>query len=144
MTNRLLILLAILLAAIFFALGRYTVKTTITTTDRKIDEVKDTDTKKHEVITEVKKPDGSITTVTVIDTARSTQDHKDTDTFTKTITSAKNPITNISLLAATSTHSFTSPPTYGISVNREIAGPLTVGAFGLMNGTVGISIGVNF
>jgi hypothetical protein len=33
---------------------------------------------------------------------------------------------------------------YGISVHREFIGPITLGAFGLTNGTVGLSIGVNF
>jgi hypothetical protein len=143
MTNRLLILLALLLAVIFFALGRYTSKTITTTTDKKVDEVKDTNTQKHEVITEVKKPDGTVTTVTVIDSARSTQDHKDSDTLTKTTITTDKPKYNVSLLAATTIHEPFGPPSYGISVSKEFIG-LRVGAFGLMNGTIGLSVGVDF
>ena len=35
-------------------------------------------------------------------------------------------------------------PLYGISANKEFIGPITIGAFGLTNGTIGLSIGVNF
>jgi lipopolysaccharide export LptBFGC system permease protein LptF len=144
MTIRLTLLLGLLIAVLFFALGRYTITSKTITQDKKTDEIKDTNTQKHEVITQVKKPDGSMTTITVIDTNRSTQDNKQSDTLTKTVEKPRQPITNISLIAGTTTHSFTSPPSYGISINREIAGPITVGAFGLVNGTIGISIGVNF
>lgn len=144
MSTRLTLLIGLLIAVMFFALGRYTTTSKTITQDKKTDEVKDTQTQKHEVITQVKKPDGSVTTVTVIDTARSTQDNKTSDTLTKTVEKPRTPITNISLLVSTSTHSFTSPPTYGISINREIAGSITVGAFGLVNGTIGLSIGINF
>lgn len=35
-------------------------------------------------------------------------------------------------------------PVYGIAVNKEFIGPITLGAWGLTNKTVGLSIGLNF
>ena len=35
-------------------------------------------------------------------------------------------------------------PIYGVSLDRRIFGPVTVGGFGLTNGTIGISIGLSF
>lgn len=33
---------------------------------------------------------------------------------------------------------------YGVSVSKEVLGPVTVGIYGLTSGTVGVSIGLNF
>lgn len=33
---------------------------------------------------------------------------------------------------------------YGVSVSKEIIGPITIGLFGLTNGIVGASVGMNF
>lgn len=35
-------------------------------------------------------------------------------------------------------------PIYGASLDRRILGPVTVGGFGLTNGTIGVSIGLSF
>lgn len=35
-------------------------------------------------------------------------------------------------------------PIYGIAVSKEVFGPFTAGAFGLTNGTLGLSVGINF
>jgi hypothetical protein len=143
MTLRLKILLSILAALIFFALGRYTTPAiTVKTTEKKTDEIKDINTDKKEIITEVKKPDGTITTVTQIDTVQSTVDKKDIDTVSKTVTKAS-PKINISALGVTNIHNPTQL-TYGLSANKEVLGPITAGAFVLANGTIGISIGLDF
>lgn len=90
-------------------------------------------------IVETKKPDGSSTTTTTIDEKSKTK----TDAISQVPVATKQK-TNISVLVA---NDFKQPgiiPLYGISVNRELIGPVTVGAFGLTNGTIGLSIGVNF
>ena len=135
---------ALLIGILSFALGRYTGRTTITTTDKKTDEVRNVDTHQNEIITEVKKPDGTVTTITTINTNIESTDKKDTDTMSKTVVKTASAKTNISALIGTSTHDFFGPPSYGISVNREVIGPITVGAFGLMNGTFGLSVGITF
>jgi len=35
-------------------------------------------------------------------------------------------------------------PAYGLSVSKEVLGPITIGIFGLTDGTIGVSIGGNF
>lgn len=35
-------------------------------------------------------------------------------------------------------------PIYGVSLDRRIIGPVTVGGFGLTNGTIGVSVGLSF
>ncbi len=94
------------------------------------------------------------TVVTTITTKSPTGDIKTTrtvDSITKSKTTEKSPSPpakkplNVSALAG---YDFSSPrslsPIYGISVNKEVLGPLTVGAYGLTNGIIGVSIGVNF
>lgn len=51
---------------------------------------------------------------------------------------------NVSVLAGIDFSSAVPKPTYGVSINKEFIGPITVGVFGLTNGTIGASIGVNF
>lgn len=50
--------------------------------------------------------------------------------------------TNVSALVAVDSLKLT--PTYGIGVTHELIGPITIGAFGLTNGVVGLSIGISF
>lgn len=134
-----------------FAFGRYsvnapTVKTTenITTTD-KTTEAKNTHTKT--TITEVKRPSGVDTKTTVIDqvandnTARQDQENLQVQ---QTVTPPKKDTLNISLLGANDFSRGLLVPTYGLSVTKSVLGPITIGAFGLMNGVVGVSIGLNF
>lgn len=35
-------------------------------------------------------------------------------------------------------------PVYGAAVSKEVLGQITIGAFGLTNGTLGVSLGLNF
>lgn len=139
MTTKNILILSLILAALFFAMGRYSVSQT--NTDKKTDEIKDTNTHKQETITEVKKPDGTVTTVTQINVTRETTDKKDSEVITKV---ALHPKLNISGLVAASVHSPLSLPLYGVSVNKEVLGPITMGLFGLTNGALGISIGMDF
>lgn len=56
---------------------------------------------------------------------------------------AAKPTINLSALVA---NDFTAipKPLYGLSISKEFLGPITVGAFGLTNGVVGLSLGYNF
>jgi hypothetical protein len=83
----------------------------------------------------VKQPDGTITIISTIDERA------------KSNTVASLPVprkkTNVSVLMSND-FSARFKPVYGISVQRELLGPITVGVFGLTNSTVGVSIGINF
>lgn len=85
----------------------------------------------------VKEPGGTETTIIVRDsTTRTRTDISETSKPVK----AK---TNISALAGIDVTS-RPQPIYGISVTREFIGPITVGAWGMTNGVVGLSVGINF
>ncbi len=84
-------------------------------------------------------PNGTVdTTTTTVDTTLRV------DTDNKTVVSTVKPKINISALVANDFSKGILRPVYGISASKEFIGPLTLGAFGLTNGTVGVSIGLNF
>ncbi len=119
---------AVAILLVTFALGRYSVNVV---------------TKTHEV--ETKKPDGTVqTTIDTTIQAVTKNDDKETQTdkVDQTVTAAKTSTVNISLLAGY--HYGDTSPLYGASVSKELLGPITIGLFGLTNGTVGASVGVNF
>ncbi len=94
---------------------------------------------KKTTIVVVKKPDGSSTTTETIDEKSKTK----TDAISQ-IPVKTNQKTNISVLVGNDFSRSVVKPIYGISVNRELIGPVTVGAYGLTSGIIGLSIGVNF
>lgn len=127
-----------------FALGRYTAPSVPNSTiDTKTETNKKTDTDTHKVTVITKDPKtGSETTTITEDTKTNTKTNTDTQ-IDKTVTAPKTSVINISALAGLDTgRGFV--PTYGISANKELIGPITVGAFGLTNGTIGVSLGINF
>lgn len=117
-------------------------------------EKKDTDvTKKGHVdtVTKIKKnKDGS--TVTVIHEVQDDKtsvevkdDKTETDSKDKSTTIEKSKgVTNLSVLSGINVSQPGNPILYGASVNRSILGPITIGLWGLSNGTCGASVGLNF
>lgn len=128
-----------------FAVGRYTApspnikeKESIKTDTNK-DIAKDT--KKKTVI--VQTPDGKKVTTIDEETKTDTKQKTDTQASIDVSVTTKKAIVSVQGLAG---YDFTrSPvPVYGAAVSKEFIGPVTLGAFGLTNGTIGVSIGVNF
>ena len=149
MATRLKVLIVILVIVGSFGLGRYSVHPPdvvtheITKTDTQTKEKEHVQT--HTITTTKKEPTGVVTTVTVTDTSTQEQTATVVDTSTRidqTVTQAK-PTLNLSLITGVSVQ---GPfiPVYGLSVTKQVLGPFTVGAFGLTNGTVGVSIGMSF
>lgn len=129
------VITAIALAVVIFFAGRYSVDTSPeSSTVEEINKTKDT--KKETTI--VERPDGSKETHIVEETRTDT--NKSRESVSKPV-DYKNKF-NISLLASYDFKEF--KPIYGISANKEVLGPLTLGVFGLTNGTVGLSVGMNF
>lgn len=127
-----------------FAIGRYTVPKSITTdTHTNIVEKIDTNVKKDETITSTKKPDGTVTTVTVIhsDISSKTKESIKEDTHTKIV--ANTGSLNIEALASLD---ITNPThlVYGAHVSNSLIGPIRVGVFGFTDGKVGLSLGLSF
>lgn len=138
---------------IAFALGRYsapggqsTASTSTTTQTQTTDTTKNRDTHKHTQVTHTKDADGKETTVTVVDEDTTVVTDKKQDKVTdekKTEVVQARKTLNVSALAGVDVRDLTTP-VYGVSVTKEIAGPITIGAFGLTNGVVGISLGISF
>ena len=102
----------------------------------------DKDTHERTVTTIVKEPTGKTVTRTV--TTKDTETRTDADinktTQTETETHPIRKPLNISAIIAID-H---LKPAYGLSVTKEIWGPITVGAFGLSTGVIGVTIGLDF
>jgi hypothetical protein len=147
MTLKTKIIISVVALLTAFSFGRYSknsppeVKTKETiNSETKIDQNKDTHT--HTVTTTTK---DKIVTVTDTDTVSKTD--KDTHSITdlqQTVTPQKQSKVNISAIGAMDFSKSLPTPTYGLSFQKEFIGPITVGAFGLMNGVVGVSIGLDF
>lgn len=128
-----------------FAFGRYSAPVTPTVKTHEITNTsesmkKDQDT--HKKISITKKPDGTVITDITVDTDTKTDANKNTDLkLDQTVTPPKRSTLNVSALGG---YDFRKGPVYGGSVSKEVLGPITIGGFGLTNGTVGVSIGLNF
>lgn len=104
------------------------------------DKESETDTSKqkdHEVITIIEEPNGKKTKTIIRDRIK-----EDTKTIVKEV--GNKPKVNVSLLAGVDSLSRLNNPTYGISFNKEFIGPITIGAFGMTNGLIGVSVGMSF
>jgi len=142
LSTRTKVIISVVVVLGAFATGRYSANSPTVKTDIKTDT--DTqaqrDTHKTTVITEDPKTKNKTITITE-DTIVNTQTVAKTDDKT-TVTASKS-IINISALAGLDT-SRGFVPVYGLSANKELIGPITVGAFGLTNGVIGVSVGFNF
>lgn len=104
-----------------------------------ITEVKDN----HTVVTTVtsKQANGDIKVIKTIDSATKLKETDKKDT----VAPASSPKWNVSAMAG---YDFTKPkdlvPIYGVSVNRQVLGPFTIGAYGMTDGIIGLSIGASF
>lgn len=154
---KVMIVLAYTLVAV--AVGRYTVpekvkiETKIVEVEKKTDkDVENKTDKKHKqtIIVKNVKPDGASTTTTTItydDNKESKKNDTVTDNKSVTTDTSKEVVrgdskVTISALAGASIS--TGLPAYGLSVTKPILGPLTVGLWGLNNGTCGGSVGITF
>lgn len=92
----------------------------------------------HETTTTTKNKKGTVKTVVVRDIVDRTKIEE------KYVFMPRHSVLNVSGLVGVNPNVGIKIPIYGISVSKEVFGPFTVGAFGLTNGTLGLSIGINF
>ncbi|MFN9955213.1 MAG: hypothetical protein ACK55I_19125, partial [bacterium] len=83
--------------------------------------------------------DGSNETVIITDTKSDEKGKSNTDIKNKEVTNKGS--FNISVLAGSSVP---INGVLGVSATKSVLGPITVGAWGLTNGTAGLSVGLNF
>lgn len=120
--------------------GRYSYhQVTITQVQTVSDTQKEQDKVTDKKTTIVKEPTGK--TVTTITEETRTVDTQDTKVKSQDMVKTS-PQWQVSALAGIDIR--TGIPAYGASLSRQFVGPITIGAFGLTNGTVGVSIGMTF
>lgn len=85
----------------------------------------------------VKQPNGET------DTTITTDETKNTSIASSTKTPLKK-VTNISALMGMNFEATVPRQVYGISISREILGPMTLGIYALTNRTIGVTIGIDF
>lgn len=135
------------LIVLAFATGRFLTPVKIETKTIEVERKQtETDRDKHKdtTTTTTEKPDGTKVTETHTTedttTQRSTTDATRTDTnTTKTYASGR---TSIFALAGLDISA--RSVVYGGLITRQLIGPLSIGAWGLTNGTVGVSLGLEF
>lgn len=132
MTTKRLIISAILLSAVSYGIGNYAGKLTSSKEDSSKSKEKD---KEHIIIIET--PGKTITEIIRERERKEESKHKE---IAQTERSIK---LSVSALIAGDIHEGLKP-TYGIAISREILGPFTAGGFILNNGTIGLSLGMNF
>jgi hypothetical protein len=132
------ILVASIGALTGIAARSYTDKPEIKEVIRVVEVKKETDIQTDRTTTIVKGPDGTETT-TVVDKSRETTREESKDAARTVLA---RPRLNVAVLGGVGLSS--GVPTFGAAITKEIAGPITAGVWGLNNGTVGVSIGINF
>lgn len=90
------------------------------------------------VIVTVKKPNGEVRTTETIDSHTNTHQ---TESIKIPVNTAK---TNVGLLVANDFTNSIPKLIYGVSVSKELLGPITIGVFGYADRRIGVSIGLNF
>ncbi len=145
MTNKIKLILSIVALTISFAAGRLSVAAPEVKTDAKQTstsdqhEVQDTST----TTVTVKQPDGAETTTTKTDTTTKIITIADSTTDVKTdILPPKANTLNVSALGG---YYFGGRDlVYGVHISKQFIGPISAGLWGLNNGTIGVSVGINF
>lgn len=140
MTRNHYIIVAVLLAAAF-AGGRFLSPEKIVTKTVTV-EVEKTNTKQDSVVIKVTKPDGTITETTT--TKTETETITNTNNKTETITQNKKSSLNVNALAGINVTNPSGGIVFGAHVSKQLLGPISIGLFGLSNGTAGVSVGLQF
>ncbi len=125
-----------------FAAGRFLTPEKIKTEIRTIEVEKIVVKVEHKIITIHEKPDGSKETTEIVDTNTNSHTDSSSKDSLKEETKSKSYV-NISVLGASKFPLDTNPLVYGLSIQKNVLGPITAGIFGLTDKTIGISLGLN-
>jgi len=130
-------ILILIVAVLCFVVGRRSVKPVVVTQV----ETREVEAVEHDKRQTVTVRRGDTTTTTTTDDI--TTAVKIDDTQTKSAVLPRRSSMNVSALVGTDSIRYPTP-VYGLSISKELIGPVTLGLWGLTNGTVGVSVGVNF
>jgi len=132
---RLILYLIVTMGA--FAFGRYSA--TMSPQTKKEDIKQNTNIVTHSTIVTTKQNDGTTKIVETIDASTKVEIQEKDSLVIKA-----SPKINVSALVAGDITKDSLKPIYGVSINKEFLGPVTLGMFGLTNGIIGLSVGLNF
>lgn len=130
---------AVIVVVIAYAAGRYTAPEKIKTEIKTVEVEKVVTKVQHKKVVIRENKDGSKETVIITDTKSDEKGKSNTDIKNKEVTNKGS--FNISVLAGSSVP---INGVLGVSATKNVLGPITVGAWGLTNGTAGLSVGLNF
>jgi hypothetical protein len=148
--------IALLIGTLGYGFGRYSApiqikeveKIKIVTVEKKVENTKE---KKDVQVVVVQKPDGTTTTTTTdkttIDIAASTNTDTTSLTDKSKLTVFSRPSWKFTLMGGMDIHTSNLTvvkPIYGGMIERSILGPISIGAWGISNGTFGLSAAIAF
>lgn len=142
--NKIKIACVIVIVVVAFAAGRYSVSNISTKAETHTAAVATDNKETHKVEIITKQPTGVVTdTITTdIEDLKQTTKHSDA-----TQTTVQNKVSKINVSALVGTDlskGLGLTPLYGVSVSKDFIGPVSIGAFGLTNGVIGVSVGIDF
>lgn len=159
MTRRTKIIIVLIGLGTAFAVGRYTVPEKVRIETKVVEVEKKSsvadidlkrDKKKNTTITETKKPDGTITTVTTVteDTKTDKQDKTTTNDNITTNSDSVNSVvrggSKVTISALGGLDFSSGKPVFGACLSKPVLGPITIGVWGLSNASGGASVGLTF
>jgi len=161
MSNKVKVAIVATALIISFAFGRYLTPVKIKTETKTVEvvkvvkvKVKDTtkQKRKESLITEITYPDGR--KERIVKVIENDDEHSKTDTAENsekdlTNTTSKEVVKNssrlnVSALGGVDFSKGYAQPVFGAAVTKDIVGPVSIGIWGLSNGTIGASVGVSF
>lgn len=139
--NRWQAILGLLMLVGAFAAGRWLSPEKVVTRTVTV-EVEKTKSKQDSTTIKVTKPDGTITETTT--TKTETETVTNTNNKTETIVQNKKSALNVNALAGINVTNPAGGIIFGGHISKQIFGPVSIGVFGLSNGTAGLSVGLQF
>lgn len=137
--NRSKYILFVIVIIVSYATGRYMSPEKVKTEIKTVEVEKTTTKVEHKIVKIKENKDGSKETVIVTDSRSGATTNSRSQTETKELINKGS--FNISVLAGSS---IPINGVLGVSATKNVLGPITVGAWGLTNGTAGLSVGLNF
>lgn len=143
MSKQIIILVSILI--IGFTLGWFSSssRTSAHSEDKKIDIKKDIGTHTTTTTTTTQVSPKQTQVVTVTDSDKTIIEDKRVESVTRDAPVAKSKI-HISALAGLDLSLSAPRPIYGASISKDFIGPISIGAWGLTNGSAGVILGISF
>lgn len=148
-SNKTVVILVIVTAAVAFGTGRWLAPTKVETktVERVVERrVVVTDVDRKEITKKVQKPDGTTETVTeIVDRSKIKEDtDKVSDSKTTTVTERDRTSLLVRGMIGANLSSWSSGPEYGIGVDRRVLGPVWLGAYGFSSGRAGVAVSISF